>query len=66
MPHFNYLISIQYNDISNQITITKALQIPELTYKDAGHGDYIIYYNPNEYVGIVNIGMSSNKALVML
>lgn len=45
-----------------KISITKALQIPEFTYSDAGYGSHTINYNPDGLVGIVNIGMPSNDA----
>jgi hypothetical protein len=45
-----------------KISITKALQIPEFTYADAGFGEHTINYNPDGYIGIVNIGMPSNEA----
>lgn len=45
-----------------KISITKALQIPELQYQDAAYGQHTVDYNPNGYVGIVNIGMPSNEA----
>lgn len=45
-----------------KISITKALQIAELKYQDAGHVMHTTNYNPNGYVGIVNIGMPSNDA----
>lgn len=45
-----------------KISITKALQIPEFTYSDANYEVYTINYNPDGYIGIVNIGMPSNEA----
>jgi hypothetical protein len=45
-----------------KISITKALQIPELSYENANYEEFTINYNPNGLVGIVNIGMPSNEA----
>ena len=45
-----------------KISITKALQIPNLEYQSADYVDYTIDYNPNGLVGIVNIGMPQNDA----
>jgi hypothetical protein len=45
-----------------KISITKALQIPEFTYMDAGRVLHTIPYNPDGHIGIVNIGMPSNEA----
>jgi hypothetical protein len=45
-----------------KIVITKALQIPNFEYNDASYNEYTIDYNPNGYIGIVNIGMPSNEA----
>lgn len=44
-----------------KISITKALQIPEFFYKDAGYGQHTIDYNPNGFIGIANIGMPHNE-----
>jgi hypothetical protein len=44
-----------------KISITKALVIPELKYQSANYSDYTIDYNPDGWVGIVNIGMPSNQ-----
>jgi hypothetical protein len=45
-----------------KISITKALQLSEFTYHDAGYGEHTIDYNPDGLIGIVNIGMPSNEA----
>lgn len=45
-----------------KIGITKALQIPELVYTDAASASHTVNYNPNGYIGIVNIGMPSGEA----
>ena len=45
-----------------KISITKALQIPELKYSDAEYKEYTVNYNPDGLVGIVNIGIPSNEA----
>lgn len=45
-----------------KISITKALQIPEFYYENAGYTGNTINYNPNGYIGIVNIGIPQNDA----
>lgn len=45
-----------------EIVITKALSINSLSYRTASYVDKTITYNPNGYVGIVNIGMPQNDA----
>lgn len=46
-----------YNIHKIKITITKALNIPELKYRSSNYTQYIKNYNENNKVGIVNIGM---------
>ena len=43
-----------------KISITKALIIPNYTYRDAEYTPYTIDYNPDGLIGIVNIGMPQN------
>jgi hypothetical protein len=43
-----------------KISITKALKIPNLEYRGAGYHHYTIDYNPDELIGIVNIGIPQN------
>ena len=44
-----------------KISITKALQVSDFAYHDAGYGEHIVDYNPEGLVGIVNIGMPSDE-----
>ena len=45
-----------------KISITKALQIPNFSYKDAEYRDFTINYNPDGFIGIVNFGIPTNEA----
>lgn len=61
----NYNLGFQYQSVKIyriKISITKALQIPELTYQNADHTMHTMNYNPDGLVGIVNIGIPSNEA----
>lgn len=50
-----------YNVHKIKITITKALNIPELKYRSSSYVHYTKNYNENNKVGIVNIGMVGDE-----
>lgn len=44
-----------------KLTVTKALSIEELNYRNTAYVDYSINYNPDNLIGIVNIGMAAKE-----
>lgn len=44
-----------------KISVTKALSIPDFKYENSAQTEYTIDYNPDNLIGIVNIGMPQNE-----